>query len=279
MGEIERSLAYLLPWEFSPTWTLACLAGGALYMRGLHRRRRSGKRDGFWRPFAFFFGVISIYAVSQTHFDYLAQYMFFVHRGQHLVLHHLAPFLIALSAPLQVLAAGLPHWVNGSPGFTIAAQGLRPWYRLLQQPVVAPLLFVGLIYFWLIPQIHFDAMLSQHLYQLMNWSMLLDGLLFWWLILDPRSPAKGGLGYGARIIALLAVVPPQMLLGAYLTFSDNVLFDVYAVCGRAWPLAPLTDQRLGGLITWIPATMMSVLAMLIIIGRLLGKRSSMYRYG
>lgn len=279
MGEIERSLSYLLPWEFSPIWTLACLTGTGLYVRGLWRRRRSGKHEGFWRPFAFLIGVVAIYAVSQTHFDYLAQYMFFVHRGQHLVLHHLAPFLIALAAPLPVLAAGLPHWVSGFPGFSMTSQVLRPWYRLLQHPVVAPLLFVGLIYFWLIPHVHFDAMLSQRLYQLMNWSMLLDGLLFWWLILDPRPPAKGGLGHGARIIALLAVVPPQMLLGAYLTFSDNVLFDVYAVCGRAWPLAPLTDQRLGGLITWIPATMMSVLAILIIIGRLLSKRSSMYRYG
>ena len=70
-----------------------------------------------------------------------------------------------------------------------------------------------------------------------------------------------------------------MLLGAYLTFSNDIVFDVYAVCGRAWPLAPLTDQRLGGLITWIPATMMSVLAVLIILGRLLGQRSTTYRYG
>ena len=280
MGEFDSSLAYLLPWEFSPSWTLACLAGAGLYVRGLLHRRRSGlQHEGFWRPFAFFLGIVAIYTVSQTHFDYLAQYMFFVHRGQHLVLHHLAPFLIALSAPLAILNAGIPHRVRNLPTVTFAAQMLRPGYRLLQQPVIAPLLFVGLIYFWLTPQVHFDAMLSHRLYQLMNWSMLVDGLLFWWLILDSRSPASGGLSYGVRITLLLAVVPPQMLLGAYLTFSHNVLFDVYAVCGRAWPLAPLTDQRLGGLITWIPATMMSVLAVLIIIGRLLGKRSSMYRYG
>ena len=248
MGEFDSSLPYLLPWEFSPSWTLACLAGAGLYVRGLLHRRHCGLHEGFWRPFAFFLGIVAIYTVSQTHFDYLAQYMFFVHRGQHLVLHHLAPFLIALSAPLAILTAGIPHRVRNLPTVTFAAQMLRPGYRLLQQPVIAPLLFVGLIFFW-------------------------------WLILDSRSPASGGLSYGVRITLLLAVVPPQMLLGAYLTFSHNVLFDVYAVCGRAWPLAPLTDQRLGGLITWIPATMMSVLEVLIIIGRLLGKRSSMYRYG
>jgi len=279
MGVIEQSLNYLQPWEFSPAWILFCLASTALYIRGLVHFRRSGRCTGFWRPFSFFLGIAAIYTVTQTHFDYLAQYMFFVHRGQHLVLHHLAPFLIALSAPFPLLIAGTPKRVRDFPGITTVVQALRPGYRLLQQPFIAALLFVGLIYFWLLPAVHFDAMLSQRLYQLMNWSMLLDGLLFWWLIFDPRSSAKGGLGYGVRITLLLAVVPPQMLLGAYLTFSHNVLFDVYEVCGRAWPLAPLTDQRLGGLITWIPATMMSVLAVLIILGRLLGQRAGKYRYG
>ncbi len=40
-----------------------------------------------------------------TQFDYYARYMFFVHRGQHLVLHHLGAFLIALANPLPVFAA------------------------------------------------------------------------------------------------------------------------------------------------------------------------------
>ncbi|WP_367399172.1 cytochrome c oxidase assembly protein [Halomonas sp. FL8] len=237
----------------------------------LSRRRRSGKAEGFWRPLAFFLGVVAIYAVTQTHYDYLAQYMFFTHRAQHLVLHHAAPFLIALAAPLPVLAAGVPNQMKGFPGRAIAVRILWPLYRLLQHPVVAPMLFVGLIYFWLIPEVHFDAMLSRQLYQVMNWSMMLDGLLFWWLMLDPRTPEQGGLGYGTRIVVLLAVVPPQIFLGAYLTFSKYELFDVYAVCGRAWPLAPLADQQLGGLITWIPATMMSVLGVLIVIRYLLGE--------
>ena len=46
-------------------------------------------------------------------------------------------------------------------------------------------------------------MLSRQLYWIMNWSMLLDGLLFWWLIFDPRSPAiTSALGYGKRILLL-----------------------------------------------------------------------------
>ncbi|WP_276208807.1 cytochrome c oxidase assembly protein [Halomonas faecis] len=255
-----------MPWEFSPIWFLACLLAVALYLRGLRRRWRSDLVPGVGRVVAYLLGIVSIYAVTQTHYDYLSQYMFFAHRAQHLVLHHAAPFLIALSAPLPILADGLPACIRHMPGKGSAIALSRPVYRLLQHPFVAPVLFVGLIYFWLVPEIHFDAMLSADLYQAMNWSMALDGLLFWWLVLDRRTPQRGGLGYGKRIVILLAVIPPQILLGAYITFSQDVVFDVYEVCGRAWPLAALDDQRIGGLLTWIPASMMSVIGILIVLG-------------
>lgn len=130
------------------------------------------------------------------------------------------------------------------------------------------MLFVGLIFFWLWPPIHFDAMLSRQLYWLMNWSMLLDGLLFWWLILDSRSPAVGNaLGYGKRILLLALVAIPQMILGAWIVFSRGMVYDVYEVCGRAWPMPPETDQLLGGLLTWIPPAMMSIVGILIILRR------------
>lgn len=277
MEGLADMLGYLRPWEFSLSWSLACLAAVMIYLRGLIRRRQAGLPSGFFRPLAFLLGVAAIYVVTQTYYDYLAQFMFFTHRAQHLVLHHAAPFLIALAAPLPVLAAGMPAWLRTLPLGGTTLRVLRGVYRLLQHPLVAPLLFVGLIYFWLIPAVHFDAMLSQRLYDLMNWSMALDGLLFWWLMLDPRSRDQGGLSYGLRIFLLWLVVVPQILLGAGITFSDALLFDVYAVCGRAWPLDPQTDQQLGGLITWIPPAMMSVLGILIVLRYVLNERDVGYR--
>ncbi|MEL7897801.1 MULTISPECIES: cytochrome c oxidase assembly protein [Halomonadaceae] len=236
-----------------------------LYLRGLRQCQRLGEPTSIARTFTYLLGVAAIYGVTLTHYDYLAQYMFFAHRAQHLVLHHAAPFLIALAAPLPVLVEGLPTRIRQLSRGRLVTRVLHPAYRILQQPLIAPVLFVGLIYFWLIPEIHFDAMLSADLYQVMNWSMALDGLLFWWLIFDHRSPLQGGLGYGKRIAILLAVIPPQIVLGAYIAFSEEVIFDVYEVCGRAWPLDPLDDQRIGGLLTWVPATMMSALGVLIVL--------------
>ena len=56
-----------------------------------------------------------------------------------------------------------------------------------------------------------------------------------------------------------------MILGAWIVFSRGMVYDVYEVCGRAWPMPPETDQLLGGLLTWIPAAMMSVLGLLVVV--------------
>ncbi len=257
----------LTPWELSPSVLVCTVVAGVLFWRGLRRRRQAGLATGFARALSFYVGLLLTYGVMQTYVDYLSQHMFWVHRAQHLVLHHLGPFLIMLSVPHEVLGWGLPAQLRDRVLLPLwRSRPLRMLYRVVQNPLVSPLLFVGLIFFWLTPSVHFDAMLSASRYQLMNWSMVLDGLLFWWLVLDPRPPREHRtLGYPARILMLWAIMLPQIGLGAHITLSKSVLYDVYSVCGRAWPVSPLVDQQTGGIITWIPAAMMSVLAILLVL--------------
>jgi putative membrane protein len=264
---VPSLVTLLTPWEFSPTVLIACIAAAVLFWRGLRRRREAGLRTGVGRTLSFYVGLVLIYGVMQTYVDYLSQHMFWVHRVQHLVLHHLGPFLIMLAVPHEVLGQGLPARLRDRVLLPLwRSWPVRVPYRLVQNPVISPLLFVGLIYLWLTPSIHFAAMLSTPRYQLMNWSMLVDGLLFWWLVLDPRPPHQhGSLGYPARIVMLWAIMLPQIAIGAHIALSKTVLYDVYSVCGRAWPVSPLVDQTTGGIVTWIPAAMMSVLAILLVL--------------
>ncbi|MGD2129287.1 MAG: cytochrome c oxidase assembly protein [Lysobacterales bacterium] len=267
----SATVRFLAPYQFSPVIVAGSLLLVVLYVRGLREARRAGQTVGLGRRISFLSGLLLCYAVMHTRLDYYAQYLFFMHRLQHLVLHHAGPFLIALSAPWAVLGRGLParlrdRWLRPLWQHT----AVQHVYRFLQHPVIAPILFVGLIYFWLTPAIHFDAMLSLPLYHLMNWSMLIDGLLFWWLMLNPKTTgASVVLGLGLRIVILFLIMLPQIALGAYIALSDRDLYDVYDVCGRAWPIDPRTDQQIGGLLTWIPAAMMSVLGILRVIGLLL----------
>lgn len=258
---------FLAPYQFSSLVVVSTIAVLIAYMRGLRESRERGERVSTGRRIAFFAGLALCYAVLHTRIDYYAQYVFFIHRLQHLALHHAGPFLIALSVPWPVLALGLPgglreRWLRPAWRHPV----VQRLYRFVQHPIVAPVLFVGLIYFWLTPEIHFDAMLSLPLYHVMNWSMLIDGLLFWWLMLNPKPTGpSAALSYGARILILFMIMLPQIGLGAYIALSGKDLYDVYAVCGRAWPIDPATDQQLGGLFTWIPAAMMSVAGILLVI--------------
>jgi len=264
---MQPLLTYLLPWEFSPLVLIGCVGSGILFWRGMRQRRRDGEVTGFWRALSFYLGVVMVYVVMQTYVDYLSQHMFWVHRLQHLVLHHLAPFLIVLSYPNEVIPRGLSdawHRKYATPFWS--SRPVRVVYATLQNPIVAPVLFVGLIYLWLIPSIHFDVMLSSTRYQIMNWSMLLDGLLFWWLIVDDRPPhLHRTLKYPVRIVILFFVNVAQSLIGAHISLAKELLYNVYSVCGRAWPISPMTDQDIGGLITWIPSAMMGVLGILVVI--------------
>ena len=261
------SADFFLPYEFSPAVLVLCLGGLVFYLRGLYL---APVKPGFGRVISFTIGVLLMYVVMQTRYDYWSQHMFFVHRLQHLVLHHLGPFLIALSGPGAVLGLGTPGLLRRA----LAAVWHRPLtqrcYRIVQQPAIAGLLFVGLIYFWLVPGIHFYAMLSRPLYALMNWSMAVDGLLFWWMIMHGWPGAQhSSRPYGWRILVLFLITLPQIAIGAYIALCGKSLYSIYAVCGRIWPIPAATDQQLGGLITWIPASMMSLFGMLVVLHQLL----------
>lgn len=267
---MHPTFSWLLPWVFSPTiFTVSVLSCG-LYIAGMLVRRRAGTPTGFWRSLAFFSGVILIYIVLQTRIDYFAEHMFWIHRLQHLVLHHVGPFLVVIAVPQAVMSNGIPgHFHDKVLSPLWHSRGVQAVYRFIQHPLTAGILFIGLIYFWLTPAVFFLAMLDVRLYDLMNWSMVVDGLLFWWLVLDPRSREQGArTRYGTRMFLALVVMPPQILIGSYIALSRTDLYTVYALCGRLWPVSPLTDQTIGGLITWIPPCMMSVLAALIVFGRL-----------
>lgn len=262
-------LAFLLPYRFSllavTVFPLAALG----YAAG--RRRLAGVPGcpGGWRTLAFYAGLLLSYVVLHTRFDYYGQFVFFMHRGQHLVLHHLGALLIALGNPIPVFKTLVPRKFSRSAWYYRAPAALM---RVVQNPAVAALLFVGLIIFWLIPSIHFAAMLSQPLYLLMNWSMLVDGVLFWLLLVDPRPPAVSRMPrYWVRLLMIWFTMVPQIVVGAMLTFSHHEWYDIYAICGRAIPIPGDRDQVLGGLLTWIPPAMMEVAVALIVLSMMLGR--------
>jgi putative membrane protein len=249
-----------MPWEFSWPVYLATALTLAWFLRGLAGLPRS-ERPPLWRTVSFLLGILSFYVVLQTRFDYLAQHMFFFHRLAHFVLHHLGAMLIAAGMAGPVLRAGMPDFVRKIVDWRIG----RRVVDVIQHPAIAPVQFIGFLYLWLIPQIHTRVMLDRDLYDLMNWSMGVSGILFWALILDPRPSPPARLSFLLRFLLVLAIELPQMVVGAILSLSSTDYYPVYRICGRILDMTALNDQHYGGLIIWLPGTLLSFVAVIAIL--------------
>ncbi|MBI1214219.1 MAG: cytochrome c oxidase assembly protein [Alphaproteobacteria bacterium] len=251
-------LPAFMPWEFS--WPMFLGTGFSLwwFFRGRARLAEAQKPSGF-RTGCFVLGAGSIYFVLQTHYLYLAEHMFFLNRIQHVVMHHLGPFLLALAAPWEAMRAGMPAKLSR----LCNAPPVKKTLDILQRPFLAAVLFVGLIALWLYPPVHFKAMLNPFLFSAMNWSMVLDGILFWWLVLDPRPNPPARVSFNARNLLAMGVMFPQIVMGAIIALASHDIYPYYAFCGRIYPgMSALQDQMVGGIVVWIPPAMMSVVALI-----------------
>src|SRR5690606_35237399 len=140
------SLGWLVPWEFSPTLVAAFVVAIVLFLRGrrVHRVTKT-------RQWLFWAGMVLLYLSLHTRVDYYAERMFFIHRIQHLVLHHLGPLLVMAAFPGSVMRAGLPMpWRIRLRDFLRTSAG-RALVAVLTNKYCIPALFVFLVLVGLIP--------------------------------------------------------------------------------------------------------------------------------
>lgn len=247
-------LALLTPWEPQPPLVILFVLAAWLYLRGVRRQVVSLPRQ-----LAFWCGFLLLYLSLHTRLDYYAEHEFFMHRIQHLILHHLAPLIIMASYPGMVMRAGLPFGWRVRFRRLQKSRAWRATANVVLQPAVVSLLFLVSVLVWLIPQVQFVSMLDWRLYYLMNWSVTLSGLIYWGMLLDHRPSPPGRMRPGLRVLSPAITMTPQILVGAIITFTQHDLYPVFSLCGRAYDLSPLVDQSLGGLIMWVPAAVLEAI--------------------
>lgn len=260
-------------WQFTPDIVFGTLLAAVLYGAGLWRGRNKQQEKRLWHGVFFYTGLAAIFLALQSPIDTLSEHVFALHQVQHLLLHSLGPMLLMLAVPESALIGGMPEWLRRhvlAP--VVMNRTIRATFAFLSRPAVATFLFVGSLYFWQIPEYHEMTLLDEPVHYLMHLSMLITGLLFFRRIFDPR-PASLGTGYGVRLVMLCAAITGNILIGAFITLKSVVLYPAYDTLGRLWNLNALTDELLGGIVIWIPSSMMCVIAALIVI-RLWGDRET-----
>ncbi|MBJ6126982.1 cytochrome c oxidase assembly protein, partial [Microvirga splendida] len=121
--------------------------------------------------------------------------------------------------------------------------------------------------FWHIPALYQGALLNVSLHLVMYAMLLLVSLLFWHSVLETYRIPGGASGLAAMLLFFTFL--HTAILGLLLSLAPQVWYPLMAVRGAAWGLLPLDDQRLAGLIMWIPMGGVYFAAALAILARLI----------
>ena len=98
----------------------------------------------------------------------------------------------------------------------------------------------------------YDLMMRNHAVHIVtHLQFMVTAMIMWWPILSPL-PEFPRMSPGGTMIYLFLIGIPMMFVAALITLADVVLYPWYSAAPRVWGLSPLDDQKLGGLIMWVP---------------------------
>jgi cytochrome c oxidase assembly factor CtaG len=244
------------PHDVWSAWNLhpVLLAGLPLTAWAYWRGHASGPRRPIdtWRARCFTAALVALGLALLSPLDALSGALASAHMVQHLLLLLVAAPLLALSAPSSAILRGSPLALRRASGRW--RRRLRLTHGnlgVLRHPAAVWLLSVGVIWFWHAAGPYDATLDNQPLHVLEHASFLVTAVLFWQVVVGVRGAARvlGGLG----VLLVFAMAMQSVFLSVLLTFARTPWYSGYAQTTSPWGLDPLTDQRLAGVIMWIPA--------------------------
>jgi putative membrane protein len=221
------------------------LAAGLLVAHGLlfGMPRRAG-----WLAAALGMLLLTLMSPIETLAD---GYLFCAHMAQHILLLLVIPALLLLSLPRQ------------------ASLTLKP--RALGHPMAGWIAGVGAMWIWHEPALCNAAVSSPLIRILQTLSLLLLGGLFWRQILAPKDTER--LTPPAAVAYLFSACATCSVLGIIITLSPVAVCSIYcapqndaggilSMIRNDWHITPEEDQKLGGLLMWVPMCLIYFAAIL-----------------
>ena len=228
----------------------------AVYTYGVLRSRG---RIPLSQPVAFFGGCAALLvALNGPLHDLSDYYLLSAHMVQHLLLTLVVP----------------PLWLAGTPGplldqllaLLLRRPVIAAVLRTATRPLVALAAYAVALIGWHLPG-PFNAALEGHGWHIVEHLSLLTGaLLAWWPILS-ASRRLPGLPYAAQLLYLFVLGMPMTVVAAFVTTAERPLYGWYATAPRLFGLTPLADQQLGGIIMWVPAGLVPLVAFTVVFFR------------
>jgi cytochrome c oxidase assembly factor CtaG len=242
-------------WSFEPLVVISLIVTALLFIIGLHRLKGRSIRP--WEALCFALGWLALFVALVSPLHAWGQVLFSAHMTQHEILMLVAAPLLVLGRPLIAFLWALPLNWSRRLGNIAKTGTLNRLWRTFTIPFVAWVVHAVALWVWHIPLL-FDSVLHyESVHTAQHLSFLVSALLFWWALI--HGP-QGAMGYGAGVLYLFTTSMHSGLLGALITLAGSVWYPSYVGLTNSWGLTPLEDQQLGGLIMWIPAGLVYVIA-------------------
>lgn len=167
-------------------------------------------------------------------------YLFSAHMVQHMLLMLLMP-------PFLIL--GVPPWLVRK---ALEKPRVKQVARALTHPVLAYLAYNITFIGWHVPQMYNWALMSHGLHIVQHIMFMAVAVMMWWPVVNPVHELERIPTGPLLMMYVFAFGIPTTVLSAFITLSDSVFYSWYELAPRITSLTALEDQRLGGLIMWIP---------------------------
>jgi putative membrane protein len=242
-------------WTFDPGVVVPLVICAILYYLGIYRSKVVPRMQ----IVAFTAGLVSLALALISPLHALGETLFSAHMVQHEILMLISAPLLVLGRPLVPLLWALPmSWRRGI-GQAVKTAPVRPVWDTITHPLIAWGIELVVLWAWHTPALFEKTLTSESVHAAQHISFLFASLLFWWAVF------QGGdrrMGYGMSVIYIFTTAVHSTVLGALLALSPKLWYPGYARTTGAWGLTPLQDQQIGGLIMWVPAGIVYLVAAL-----------------
>jgi putative membrane protein len=166
--------------------------------------------------------------------DLAEGYLYSVHMVQHM--------LFTLVAP-PLLIAGIPAWMWRT---LLRPRPLFVAFRFLTRPVVALIVFNGLLLFTHWPEV-VDVSVGSELAHFSLHAVLFGAaMIAWWPVMSPLVELPSLSPPGQMMYLFVQSLAPT-IPASFLTFGHTLLYPVYGTFPRIWGISALSDQLIAGL--------------------------------
>jgi putative membrane protein len=243
----------LFRWTPDPLVLGGLLVSGGAYSRGTWRLwRRAGRYEGVrpWHLASFAAGWATIALSLLSPLDALSDVSFAAHMTQHELLMLVAAPLLVLGRPLVVLLWSLPSAARRAVGLWASRGAVADVWRGLTGPLSTLLLHALAVWIWHVPVLFDAALADEGVHTVQHLCFFVTAALFWWALVHGRY---GRVGYGVSVLFVFATAMHQSILGALLTLGRVVWYPLAARRAVDAGIDPLDDQRLAGILMWVPS--------------------------